>query len=58
MSEPGGEGGCVRYFCTAGNGMEPFLTEELRRKLEAEDVSENRHHDNLLHEPSGFSLRL
>ncbi|XP_034464300.1 THUMP domain-containing protein 2 isoform X1 [Hippoglossus hippoglossus] len=40
MSEPGGEGGCVRYFCTAGNGMEPFLTEELRRKLEAEDVTQ------------------
>ncbi|XP_019949174.2 THUMP domain-containing protein 2 isoform X1 [Paralichthys olivaceus] len=38
MAEPGCEDGSVRYFCTAGNGMEPFLTEELRRRLEAEDV--------------------
>ncbi|XP_034041173.1 THUMP domain-containing protein 2 isoform X2 [Thalassophryne amazonica] len=28
----------VRYFCTAGNGMELFLTEEVKQKLEAEDV--------------------
>ncbi|XP_060943543.1 THUMP domain-containing protein 2 [Limanda limanda] len=40
MSAPGSEGGCVRFFCTAGNGMEPFLLEELRRKLEAEDVTQ------------------
>ncbi|XP_053291670.1 THUMP domain-containing protein 2 isoform X1 [Pleuronectes platessa] len=40
MSEPGREAGCVRFFCTAGSGMEPFLTEELRRKLEAEDVTQ------------------
>ncbi|XP_038593885.1 THUMP domain-containing protein 2 [Micropterus salmoides] len=28
----------VRYYCTAGNGMEPFLIEEVQRKLAAEDV--------------------
>ncbi|AWP14534.1 putative THUMP domain-containing protein 2 [Scophthalmus maximus] len=38
MSDPGGEGGSVRYYCTAGNGMERFLTDEVERKLAAEDV--------------------
>ncbi|KAM9364020.1 THUMP domain-containing protein 2 [Pholidichthys leucotaenia] len=34
MSGPG----IVRYYCTAGNGMESFLIDELKRKLAAEDV--------------------
>ncbi|XP_026164283.1 THUMP domain-containing protein 2 isoform X2 [Mastacembelus armatus] len=38
MTEPRSERGLVRYYCTAGNGMEPFLTEEVTRKLAAEDV--------------------
>uniref|UniRef100_A0A3Q2PBU1 THUMP domain containing 2 n=1 Tax=Fundulus heteroclitus TaxID=8078 RepID=A0A3Q2PBU1_FUNHE len=28
----------VRYYCTAGNGMERFLVEEVKRKLAAEDI--------------------
>ncbi|KAM9804285.1 THUMP domain-containing protein 2 [Neosynchiropus ocellatus] len=28
----------VRYFCTAGSGMERFLVDEVKMKLEAEDV--------------------
>ncbi|XP_020777053.2 THUMP domain-containing protein 2 [Boleophthalmus pectinirostris] len=28
----------VRYFCTAGNGMESFLVEEVKRKVAAQDV--------------------
>lgn len=28
-----------RYYCTAGNGMEPFLIEEVKKKLAADDVS-------------------
>ncbi|KAM9847457.1 THUMP domain-containing protein 2 [Aulostomus maculatus] len=28
----------VRYFCTAGSGMEPFLAEEVKMKLAARDV--------------------
>lgn len=30
---------CVRYFCTTGSGLEPFLVEEVKRKLSASDVS-------------------
>lgn len=29
----------VRYYCTAGNGMEAFLIDEVKTKLAAEDVS-------------------
>lgn len=29
----------IRYYCTAGNGMELFLMEEVKKKLAAEDVS-------------------
>ncbi|XP_068597801.1 THUMP domain-containing protein 2 [Brachionichthys hirsutus] len=39
MTEPISEGSLVRYFCTAGNGMERFLMEEVKKKLAAEDVS-------------------
>lgn len=39
MSEAGGNGSAVRYFCTAGSGMELFLVDEVKRKLSAEDVS-------------------
>ncbi|XP_072293567.1 THUMP domain-containing protein 2 isoform X2 [Eucyclogobius newberryi] len=28
----------VRFFCTAGNGMESFLVDELKRKVAAQDV--------------------
>ncbi|KAK7902116.1 hypothetical protein WMY93_018885 [Mugilogobius chulae] len=28
----------VRYFCTAGNGMETFVVDEVKRKVEAQDV--------------------
>ncbi|KAK5621568.1 hypothetical protein CRENBAI_000307 [Crenichthys baileyi] len=28
----------VRYYCTAGNGMESFLVEEVKKKLAARDV--------------------
>ncbi|KAF7655029.1 hypothetical protein LDENG_00061740 [Lucifuga dentata] len=28
----------VRYYCTAGNGMEVFLVAEVKRKVQAEDV--------------------
>ncbi|XP_054456457.1 THUMP domain-containing protein 2 [Anoplopoma fimbria] len=38
MSEPDGERRSVRYFCTAGSGMERFLTGELTEKLQAEQV--------------------
>ncbi|XP_004077271.1 THUMP domain-containing protein 2 isoform X1 [Oryzias latipes] len=38
MVEPGCSGSSVRFFCTAGNGMETFLTEEVKKKLLAEDV--------------------
>ncbi|KAG7512758.1 THUMP domain-containing protein 2 isoform X1 [Solea senegalensis] len=38
MSESRGKGKFVRYYCTAGNGMEPFLTDEVKRKLAAENV--------------------
>ncbi|XP_070697182.1 THUMP domain-containing protein 2 [Pempheris klunzingeri] len=38
MAEMRSEGGLVRYYCTAGNGMEPFLIEEVKTRLAAEDV--------------------
>uniref|UniRef100_A0A3B3E1G0 THUMP domain containing 2 n=1 Tax=Oryzias melastigma TaxID=30732 RepID=A0A3B3E1G0_ORYME len=38
MVEPSRTGSSVRFFCTAGNGMETFLTEEVKKKLLAEDV--------------------
>ncbi|XP_072246737.1 THUMP domain-containing protein 2 isoform X2 [Leuresthes tenuis] len=38
MDEPSGDGRVVRYYCTAGNGMEPFLIDEVKGKLAAEDV--------------------
>lgn len=40
MAEPRSDGSFVRYYCTAGNGMETFLMDEVKRKLAAEDVSE------------------
>lgn len=39
MDEPGSGGSVVRYYCTAGNGMEAFLINEVKTKLAAEDVS-------------------
>uniref|UniRef100_A0A3P8RLC2 THUMP domain containing 2 n=1 Tax=Amphiprion percula TaxID=161767 RepID=A0A3P8RLC2_AMPPE len=38
MAEPRSGDGVVRYFCTAGNGMESFLMEEVKKKLAAGDV--------------------
>ncbi|XP_030011191.1 THUMP domain-containing protein 2 isoform X2 [Sphaeramia orbicularis] len=38
MTGPSSKRRVVRYFCTAGNGMEMFVVEELKKKLEAEDV--------------------
>ncbi|KAI4813313.1 hypothetical protein KUCAC02_024645 [Chaenocephalus aceratus] len=38
MAEPRSEGTLVRYYCTYGKGMEPFLIDEVKRKLAAEDV--------------------
>ncbi|XP_075935523.1 U6 snRNA (guanine-N(2))-methyltransferase THUMPD2 [Anarhichas minor] len=38
MSEPESNGSLVRYYCTAGNGMERFLIGEVKKKLVAEDV--------------------
>uniref|UniRef100_A0A3B4FT40 THUMP domain containing 2 n=1 Tax=Pundamilia nyererei TaxID=303518 RepID=A0A3B4FT40_9CICH len=38
MDEPGSGGNVVRYYCTAGNGMEAFLINEVKTKLAAEDV--------------------
>ncbi|XP_023271487.1 THUMP domain-containing protein 2 isoform X1 [Seriola lalandi dorsalis] len=38
MTDPRSDGVLVRYYCTAGNGMEHFLTGEVKRKLAAEDV--------------------
>ncbi|XP_076017926.1 U6 snRNA (guanine-N(2))-methyltransferase THUMPD2 [Genypterus blacodes] len=40
MAERQSERRLVRYFCTAGKGMEPFLVEEVKKKLEAEEVCE------------------
>lgn len=39
MTEPTDERIPVRYFCTAGNGMEYFVVDEVYRKLAAENVS-------------------
>ncbi|MBZ3869406.1 THUMP domain-containing protein 2 [Sciurus carolinensis] len=37
--EPGsGPGGSVRFFCTAGRGLEPFLMREVRARLAATQV--------------------
>uniref|UniRef100_UPI003AAF6638 THUMP domain-containing protein 2 n=1 Tax=Centroberyx gerrardi TaxID=166262 RepID=UPI003AAF6638 len=38
MTEPRGERSSVRYYCTAGNGMELFLVQEVKTKLAAENV--------------------
>uniref|UniRef100_A0AAQ4S000 THUMP domain containing 2 n=1 Tax=Gasterosteus aculeatus aculeatus TaxID=481459 RepID=A0AAQ4S000_GASAC len=38
MSEPESTGSLVRYYCTAGNGMQRFLIAEVKKKLAAEDV--------------------
>lgn len=38
MTEQRSEGGLIRYYCTAGNGMEPFLIDEVKKKLAAENV--------------------
>ncbi|KAI3362778.1 hypothetical protein L3Q82_001833 [Scortum barcoo] len=38
MSDPKSEEALVRYYCTAGNGMERFLMDEVKVKLAAEDV--------------------
>uniref|UniRef100_A0A3P9MY06 THUMP domain containing 2 n=1 Tax=Poecilia reticulata TaxID=8081 RepID=A0A3P9MY06_POERE len=38
MPEVRSEDSVVRYYCTAGNGMEPFLVDEVKRKLAAQDV--------------------
>ncbi|XP_030296858.1 THUMP domain-containing protein 2 isoform X2 [Sparus aurata] len=38
MTEQSSEGSLVRYYCTAGNGMERFLMDEVKQKLAAEDV--------------------
>ncbi|KAE8281042.1 THUMP domain-containing protein 2 [Larimichthys crocea] len=38
MTAPGSERRLVRYYCTAGNGMERFLTDEVKKKLAAEHV--------------------
>ncbi len=42
MAEARSERNLFRYFCTAGNGMERFLADEVKRKLSAEDVSKER----------------
>ncbi|XP_010765757.1 THUMP domain-containing protein 2 [Notothenia coriiceps] len=38
MAELISQGSLVRYYCTYGKGMEPFLIDEVKRKLAAEDV--------------------
>ncbi|XP_031171965.1 THUMP domain-containing protein 2 [Sander lucioperca] len=38
MTDARSEASLVRYYCTAGNGMEHFLIDEVKRKLAAEDV--------------------
>lgn len=38
MTEQRSEPGLIHYFCTAGNGMEPFLIDEVKKKLAAENV--------------------
>lgn len=39
MNEWRSEEALVRYYCTAGCGMERFLIDEVKHKLAAEDVS-------------------
>lgn len=39
MADSKNDGNLIRYYCTAGKGMEIFLVEELKRNLAAEDVS-------------------
>lgn len=39
MSDKVEKGNLIRYYCTAGNGMELFLIKEVKMKLAAEDVS-------------------
>lgn len=39
MAESKIDGNLIRYYCTAGKGMELFLLEELKKNLAAEDVS-------------------
>ncbi|KAL4641315.1 THUMP domain-containing protein 2 [Arapaima gigas] len=39
MAPTGGVSGPLQFYCTAGRGLEPFLTEEVRLKLAASDVS-------------------
>ncbi|KAM4730510.1 THUMP domain-containing protein 2 [Anableps anableps] len=38
IPEMRGEDSMIRYYCTAGNGMEAFLVDEVKRKLAAQDV--------------------
>ncbi|KAM4607227.1 uncharacterized protein thumpd2 [Polymixia lowei] len=38
MTEPTSKGSLVRYYCTAGNGMESFLAQEVKTKLLSEHV--------------------
>ncbi|CAJ1066718.1 THUMP domain-containing protein 2 [Xyrichtys novacula] len=38
MSEPSSKESLIRYYCTAGNGMERFLIDEVKKKLSAKDV--------------------
>ncbi|XP_060896191.1 THUMP domain-containing protein 2 [Labrus mixtus] len=38
MTEPSTGGSDVRYYCTAGNGMERFLIDEVKKKLAAQHV--------------------
>ncbi|TDH01530.1 hypothetical protein EPR50_G00181000 [Perca flavescens] len=38
MTDARSEASLVRYYCTAGNGMERFLIDEVKLKLAAEDV--------------------
>ncbi|XP_061767267.1 THUMP domain-containing protein 2 isoform X1 [Nerophis ophidion] len=38
MVDTSTEPSLIRYFCTAGNGMEPFLVDEVKRKLTGQDV--------------------
>lgn len=40
-AEPGADpaAGGVRFFCTAGRGLEPFLMREVHARLEATEVS-------------------
>ncbi|XP_053730186.1 THUMP domain-containing protein 2 [Synchiropus splendidus] len=38
MSPNGGQALPVRYFCTAASGMERFLVDEVKKKLQAEEV--------------------